>query len=322
MKRIEHNVRERHFEVDQNFEGWRLDEFLENRISGMSMELATLVANEGDVEVDGDDDVDASTLVTDGNTVVVREHMDPEYVQDHQVGTLYTDEALLVVDKPAGMLVHETASVRLNTITHYLKRRGLEEAEPVHRIDCDTSGVLVCARRQKYVHPLRDQFKRGIPKKTYRALVIDDEHRWTLGDSATLDTPLGHNEESVLPHKMGRGDLEAITHVEVLGRRSYPMGDLADLRVEIETGRQHQIRVHLALEGTPIAGDKLYAMDDQFFIAICEKPDDEDLLRQLHFPRHALHARRIQLQHPAGGDTIEVESALPSLWRIRPKSGR
>lgn len=310
---IEDNVRERQFAVDQNFQGWRLDEFLANRISGMSIQLAARVADDGDVEVDGDSNVDASTNLVNGNTVVVREHMDPEYVQDHQVGLLLIDEALIVLDKPAGMLVHETATVRLNTVTHYLKRRRFDEAEPVHRIDRETSGVLVCAHRQKYVSPLRRQFAQGTPRKIYRALVADDHGRWQPGDKTTLEAPLGKATNSQLPHKMGRGDLEAVTHVEALGRRDHPMGQLADLRIEIETGRQHQIRVHLAMEGTPIAGDKLYGLDDQFFMDICDRPDDEQLLEQLHFDRHALHAWSIELNHP-GSDTPVTIKAPPPRW--------
>ena len=93
-----------------------------------------------------------------------------------------------------------------------------------------------------------------------------------------------------------------------------PIYALADLKVRIETGRQHQIRVHLALEGTPIAGDKLYTFDDAFFIAICARPDDPELLARLPFDRHALHAWRVELPHPETGERVEVEAPLPRLW--------
>lgn len=314
---IEDNVRERSFDVDQNFEGWRLDEFLAKRIDGMSPSLATRVAEEGDVEVDGDPDVDSETRLSDGEVVVVREHLEPEYVQDEEVETLFEDEALLVLNKPAGMLVHETASVRLNTITHYLERRGLEGAEPVHRLDGETSGALVCAAREMFVTPLRRHFAGDDPRdptKVYRALVVDEGGRWTVGATETLETPLGIDETSRLPHRMGRGELEAITHVEVLERRDHPKGELADLEVEIETGRQHQIRVHLAMEQTPVAGDKMYGQSDQFFMQLCDDPEDEQLLAELHFDRHALHARRIELTHPYHGERVEVEAPVPGLW--------
>ena len=312
---IEENIRERSFDVDQNFEGWSLDEFLTNRISGMSPDLATRVADDGDVEVSGDADVDAETRLRDGDIVVVREHMDPEYVQDASVETLYADEAMLVLDKPAGMLIHETASVRLNTITKYLERRGLEGAEPAHRLDAETTGTLVCARASEFVAILRRRFAEGDPTKVYRTLVVDPDRRWAVGEHETLDAPLGPDASSRLPHKMGPGELEAITHVEVVGRRPHPMGELADLRIEIETGRQHQIRVHLAMESTPVAGDKMYGVDDEFFMAICDRPDDEELLSTLHFDRHALHARRVAITHPVDDSRrLEIEAPLPDLF--------
>ena len=311
---IEENVRERRFQADQNFEGWRLDEYLANRIGGMSPELATRVADEGDVVVDGSSDVGADTMIDDGTVVVVREHLEPEYVQDGDVETLYEDEAVLVLDKPPGMLIHETASVRLNTITHYLHRRGLDGAEPAHRLDADTSGALVCARCHDQVAALRGLFKEGDPTKVYRVLVVDPEQRWETGTETTLDTPLGIDDESRLPHRMGRGEQRAVTHVEVLGRQAHPMGELADLKVAIETGRQHQIRVHLALEDTPVAGDKMYGRSDQFFIDLCDRPEDDELLSALHFERHALHARRIELSHPVDDRRLLVEAPLPDLW--------
>jgi 23S rRNA pseudouridine1911/1915/1917 synthase len=89
---------------------------------------------------------------------------------------------------------------------------------------------------------------------------------------------------------------------------------MADLQVQIETGRQHQIRVHLALTGTPVAGDKLYTYDDNFFTAISDRPDDPELCSQLPFSRHALHAASIELTHPATKQALRVEAPLPPIW--------
>jgi 23S rRNA pseudouridine1911/1915/1917 synthase len=133
----------------------------------------------------------------------------------------------------------------------------------------------------------------------------------------TLDAPLGTDRNSILGVRMGRGHLETTTHVHVLGRKA-PAGDgfaeMADLEVVIETGRQHQIRIHLALEGTPIAGDKLYGMDDAFFMAICDRPEDPDLLARLPFPRQALHAWKLALPHPLTGEQVCFEAPLPGIW--------
>ncbi len=313
-KLIEENVRIRRFEVDHNFDGWRLDKFLANRISGMSRSLAGRVARDGSVEVDPPRKVKAGTRLRLGDRVEIREELEPEVVQDAEVDILYQDDTLLILNKPAGMLVHETATVRLNTVTHFLNRREMEEAEPAHRLDRETSGALVCARTHASAPELCGLFADGDPSKIYRALVVDEQRRWEVGAEESIDIPLGKDDSSELGLRMGRGDLEALTHVEVLGRRDHPMGELADLKIRIVTGRQHQIRVHLALMGTPIAGDKLYGKSDEFFMAICDRPEDESLLDQLHFSRHALHAWQISLTHPADGRRLEVRAPVPQIF--------
>lgn len=317
---ITDNVRERRFEVDHNFDGWRLDLFLQNRIGGISRTLAATIAKEGDVEVIPARKVKAGTQLRLGDLVIVREHLAPEVVQDDQVDVIHHDHALLVVNKPAGMLIHQTATVHLNTLQGFLERQGFAGAEPAHRIDRETSGLVVCAAAPAWVDPLRRLFREAEPEKVYRALALDPPDatgrvRWPVGARDTLRTPLGSDPDSRLELRMGRGDQPATTHVEVLGRCDHPFGQLADLRVTIETGRQHQIRVHLAMEGTPLAGDKLYGKTDQFFMDVCDHPDDPDLLAQLAFDRHALHAWRLSLPHPATGVRMAFEAPLPAeLW--------
>jgi 23S rRNA pseudouridine1911/1915/1917 synthase len=311
---IEENVRERRFDVDQNFDGWRLDRFLANRIGRISRSFAGKIAREGSVEVIPDRKVKAGTRLRNRDVVIVREQLEPERVQDDEVAILHHDDALLVVDKPAGMLVHESSTIRLNTVDKFLERQGFDEAEPVHRIDRETSGIVVCAARRELVPELRGLFATDHPEKIYRALVLDPRHRWSVGSRETIEHHLGLVEDGVLDLRMGRGELGATTHVSTRRRLETDFGPMADLEIRIETGRQHQIRVHLALEGTPIAGDKLYTFDDAFFIAICARPDDPELLAKLPFERHALHAWRIELPHPDSGDTFEAEAPLPQLW--------
>lgn len=311
---IEHNVRERCFDVDQNFDGWRLDRFLANRISRISRSFAGRIAREGDVEVIPRRKVKAGTRLRMGDVVLVREELAPERVLDDRARILAQDEGLLVVDKPAGMLVHESSTVRLNTIDGFLRRRGFVDAEPVHRIDKETSGVVICAARRALVAPMRGIFATDHPQKIYRALVLDPRERWPVGRKETITHPLGLVEGGELELRMGRGDLQATTHVRCAGRSAHAFGPMADLVVRIETGRQHQIRVHLAMEGTPIAGDKLYTWDDEFFMAICARPDDPELLGRLPFTRHALHAWRVALTHPLTGAPFRVEAPLPALW--------
>lgn len=303
------NTRERRFTVDTNFDGWRLDQFLANRLGRISRSQAGRIAKHGDVEITPPRKIKAGTRLRDGDVVVVREHLPPEVVQYDQVGILHRDSDVLVLDKPPGMLVHETPRVRLNTIQFYLEHEGLHGVEPVHRIDRETSGVLVCAATPEQVAPLRAMFATTHPKKVYRALVDDPGERWSPGEEATIDIGLRLAEETRLGLRMVRGDLDATTHVTMLRR----VGRFADLKVVIETGRQHQIRAHLAMEGTPVAGDKLYTYDDAFFMALHDAPDDAELLARLPFERHMLHAWWIELEVP-GADLLRIEAPLPEEW--------
>lgn len=311
---ITENIRERRFEVHGNCDGWRLDRFLVRCLPRISRSKAGRIAREGNLEIIPPRKVKAGTRMRKGDEVILREILAPERIQDAEVEIIYHDDSLIVVSKPAGMLVHESSSVRLNTVQQFLRRRGLDEAEPVHRIDRETSGVLVCAARRGGVPKLRGMFATDHPDKVYRALVLDPDEKWALGEKRTLRTPLGADPTSVLDVKMGLGELSATTHVEVLGRVEHIFGPMADLRVVIETGRQHQIRIHLALEGTPIAGDKLYSLDDAFFMAICERPEARELLEQLPFRRHALHAWQVCFAHPDTGDMMRFEAPLPAIW--------
>lgn len=314
-KSDEQNIRERRFEVDHNFEGWRLDQFLANRLGRMSRTKAQAVTRYGDLTIVPHRRPKPSLRLHYGDVVIVREHLEPERVQDEQVAILYEDDHLLILNKPAGMLVHESVSVRLNTLQAYLERRGIVGAEPAHRIDKETSGIVVCAKSASLVPTIRGLFASDHPEKIYRAVVMDPERRWEPGQRASLETPLGLVKGPVLELRMGVGELSCLTHVLAISEHTHAFGRMVDLEVTIETGRQHQIRAHLALEGTPIAGDKLYGQSDEFFMATCDRPDDPTLLEQLPFSRHALHAWRLNMPHPVTNKKARFEAPLPQeIW--------
>jgi 23S rRNA pseudouridine1911/1915/1917 synthase len=307
------NTRERCFDVDSNFEGWRLDRFLANRLGRISRDRANEIARHGDVSLRPARKVKPSMKLRMGDVVVVREHLAPERVQDDQVTLLHADDDLLVLNKPPGMLVHETATTRLNTIQHYLLRAGYADAHPAHRLDRDTSGVLVCAARRDLSAHLHELFASEHPEKVYRALVADPGGVWDGEAERTLDWPLGLAGGG-LSVRMGHGPLASTTRVTPVGTVDHPAGPWRDLRVRIETGRQHQIRVHLFMAGTPIVGDKLYGRSDDFFKAICDRPDDPELTSQLALPHHALHAWRLTMPHPRTRRPVTFEAPLPPPW--------
>lgn len=310
------NIRERRFPVDSNFHRWRLDSFLANRLGRLSRTRANAISRFGDIRLEPPRGaIKPSMRLQWGDTVILRERLDAEEVQDDEVIWLHRDDAILALSKPSGMLTHETASQRLNTVDAFLRRQGYAEAESAHRLDRETSGVMLCAARRDLIRPLRELFASDHPTKTYRALVLDPRGRWQPGQLHTITEPLGP-AGGVLSVRMGHGDQHATTHVKVLGRKEHPtFGPMADLEVRIETGRQHQIRVHLFMQGTPIAGDKLYGQTDQFFMDICDRPDDATLLAQLPYTRHALHAWRLTLVHPTTNLPLTLIAPPPAdVW--------
>jgi RluA family pseudouridine synthase len=309
------NIRERRFLVDSNFYRWRLDAFIANRLGRLSRTRANRITRHGDIRIEPPRTIKPSLRLHLNDVVIIREHLDQEHVQDDEALIVYQDDAIIAISKPAGMLTHQTASQQLNTAEAFLRRAGFDGAEAVHRLDRETSGLLLCTHRRELIHPLRQLFASDHPRKIYRALALDPDGRWPLGATATLREPLGQ-APGPLAVRMGHGELSATTHVTCLNRLDLPrFGPAADLAIEIETGRQHQIRVHLFMQGTPIAGDKLYGQTDQFFMDICDRPDDRSLLDTLPFPRHALHAWQLIIPHPITQRPITLEAPLPTdIW--------
>jgi 23S rRNA pseudouridine1911/1915/1917 synthase len=215
-------------------------------------------------------------------------------------------EDLLVLDKPAGMLVHRTAGEATRTVEAlFAARFPGERVESAHRLDRDTSGCLVAGRGLDAIRELRALFAGSLVEKRYAALVSDPAGLWVPGAPRTLDEPLGLDSVSEVRLRVGRGSWLCATHVRCERRR----GDRALLDVTIEGGRQHQIRAHLALFGTPVVGDKLYEAGSAFFLDWIDRPGAPDLVARLPARWHCLHARALRL--PWRGASIEVEAPLP-----------
>ena len=231
-----------------------------------------------------------------------------------QVPVLYEDESLLVVDKPAGLAVHPSGKRVGGTLIGILHARypaGPDGEGPLprlcHRLDKETSGVLLVSKEERARHLLGRQFEERRVKKTYLALVEGVPDR----KEGIVDLPLAPDPRSAVRLKMearrdGRGR-PALTRYEVLrrGRR------FALLEVRPATGRQHQIRVHLAALGHPIVGDKIYGPDERIFLHALEGRLTEEERERLVLPRHALHAWKLAFRHPFRRDEMEVEAPLP-----------
>lgn len=272
--------------VDPGSAGQRVDRFVAERVPRLSRSRA------GRLEVVDLDHperglIKKSAAVRPGQRLWVRRPVPDAGAPAPAPAVLHADDDLLVLDKPAGLATHPTASRYLGTVTTWL-RAAWPGAEPAHRLDVETSGVLVCARHTDAARALKAAFAERRVHKTYRAVVEGSPK----ADAWTTDTPLGFDPRSAVRLKMGPGDLPAETRISVIQRSTHR----AVIEARPITGRQHQIRVHLALTGHPVVGDKLYGPDEQLFLASLERALTAAELARLGHPRHALHAWRLELE--------------------------
>ena len=306
------------FLVENECHGYRLDRFLQKRIKRLSRARIQRVIH-GDCTVDGRPGKPAM-LVYVGQTVRFTRPAPPEPVVPREVGVLYQDAALYALDKPAGLPIHPSARYHYSTLTAVLRERFPGERLQVgHRLDRETSGVLLVARTPEAASAIKQSFARRRVDKTYLALaygLVSDEE-------VTVEAPIGPCGGAVRVRMAVRtieeGGQPARTAFRVLAR--FPDADLADpqrpgrrgltlLECRPHTGRQHQIRVHLWHLGHPIVGDKLYP-DEELFMRWAD--DGDDAVREaLPLPRHALHAARLSFPHPQSGDRLTVLSPLPA----------
>ncbi len=224
--------------------------------------------------------------------------------EDIPVRVVFEDESLVVVDKPAGMVVHPGAGNRSGTLAnalahHFSRLGGPDRLRPglVHRLDKNTSGLLVVAKSDLAHERLAGQFKARRVEKEYLALV----HGRLARRSGAIDAPVGrHPTARVKMSTSSRKPRPALTEYEVI---RYFAG-FSYVRVKLHTGRTHQIRVHFQHIGHPVAGDATYGAG-----ARAASPQIDKALKRLG--RHFLHAARLAFQHPAGDATMRFESPLP-----------
>ena len=235
------------------------------------------------------------------------------------VRIVHEDRWLLLVDKPALLTVHPAGRHQRNTLIHLLHKRYRVPDDPtqdvvpklVHRLDRETSGLLLITKDDNVRHHLGVQFEKRAVEKHYLALVnghVEEER-------GVIDLPLSPARRSKIRLKMeARTDdagLKSRTEYEVLERRPHT----TLLALHPLTGRQHQLRVHLASKGYPIVGDKIYGPDEEFFLRALDGTLSRDDERILGMPRHALHSWRLRFHHPVLDEMVEYEAELPEDMR-------
>lgn len=311
---------ERRFTVTEDFAGYRLDHYLKRMIPRLSRTRVQAVIAAQLTRADGRP-VRAAGSVLAGEEIVLRRPARAEPPCPRTFTVLHKDDEVMVVDKPAGLPVHASAKFYFNTLTRVVDERFPDEGWQIcHRLDRETSGTLVLARGRAAAAALKGAFEHKRADKTYLAIVHGqppwpDDSAGDAGDDLTLSYPLrlaGPGDPSLLPGvrmliDLDRADaLPSITRVRVLER----VPGYALVRCHLVTGRQHQIRAHLAYTGFPIVGDKLYGHGDQVFMAFCDRGLTRDLARRFELPRHALHATRIRIPHPSAPSTLDVTAPL------------
>jgi 23S rRNA pseudouridine1911/1915/1917 synthase len=300
------NTRRVAFVVGPESVGQRLDAFLAGRLRGLSRaKIREIIA--GSLEGPLGRSLKASSLVTPGLSFTIAREAAVEPPLP-EIPILEEDDFLVIVDKPAGVPVHPAGRYRDHTITGFLSTHYRERPDPAHRLDRETSGLLVCGKGSAVTAKLKAAFARGEVLKQYVAIV----EGWPSTRRFRVDLPIELGRGAIrLRMQVGRGK-PAMTDFHVLRLYRGPNRERFSLvSARPRTGRQHQIRAHLQAAGFPVVGDKIYGADEKLFLRFIEDRLSVEDQATLRLPRQALHARRLTLRHPESGRMRSWRSPLP-----------
>lgn len=317
-------------EADESHAGQRLDRFLSARFPELSRTRLQSLIKEGRVALGGATIEEAKYRVKPGDRIEIALPAPKPAVPQAQampLNVVYEDDAVIVIDKPAGLVVHPGAGNVDRTLVNALIAHcgkslsgigGVARPGIVHRLDKDTSGLLVVAKTDRAHRGLSAQFadhgRKGMLERVYLALVWGAPRRKT----GTIEAPIGRHPTSrtkmaVVP--VSKGGREAVTHYRVLETFGHKAGSRGTgavaslLECRLETGRTHQVRVHLASIGTPLIGDPVYATGFKSKIRTLPVPLQEKLAS---FKRQALHAGSLTFAHPLTGTLLKFNSPPPA----------
>ncbi|MHC9417606.1 RluA family pseudouridine synthase [Sphingomonas citri] len=287
-------------------DGWRLDRALADAVPTLSRERLKVLINAGQVTQDGAAVRDPSRKSHAGDAYAV---MVPapapahNEAQDIPLVVAYEDDHLIVIDKPAGLVVHPAAGnldgTLVNALLHHCGGSlsgigGVARPGIVHRIDKDTSGLMVAAKTDRAHEGLAKQFAAHTIDRRYRAIV----NGRPMPAAGSVDAPLARSAANRKKVAIVAGGKRAVTHYTLL----QPLRDAALVECRLETGRTHQVRVHMASLGHALLGDPVYGRTKQAHRGVIET---------LGFRRQALHAARLGFIHPITGDALSFDSAMP-----------
>lgn len=283
-------------------EAGRLDAVLSSYINDVSRSYLQKIIEKGEVRVNGKVET-SKKFKLKVDDVIEFEIPEPEVLsveaEDIPIDIVYEDDALMIINKPIGMVVHPAPGNYTGTLVNALmfhaeklsSINGVIRPGIVHRIDKDTSGLLMIAKTDVAHQSLADQLKAHTTTRKYLALV----HGRINEETGTINAPIGRSSKDRLKMAVvDRNSKEAVTHFKVLERfKQYTL-----IECQLETGRTHQIRVHMAYIGHPLLGDPLYGV---------KKP-------KIKNDGQLLHAKTLGLIHPMTGEYMEFDSEVPALF--------
>lgn len=289
--------------VSEDSGGTRLDAYISSQIEELSRNYAQQIIESGCVSVNGKEELSKKAKVKSGDSIEI-DYPEPETLnvepQDIPIEIVYEDDDVIVVEKPRGMVVHPSPGNFDGTLVNALMYHcgdtlssinGTIRPGIVHRIDKDTSGLLMIAKNNIAHESLAAQLKEHSCTREYTALVYDNIRE----DELTVDRPIGRDEKNRLRRAVfGSNSKEAVTHIRVVKR----YGKYTLIKARLETGRTHQIRVHMSYIKHPLVGDELYGPKKQ----------------TLPVKGQMLHAGVLGFLHPTTGEYMEFRSELPEYF--------
>ena len=286
-------------------EGIRLDSFITEAFdSTYSRSFYKRLIDDGKVKVNGIIITKAGTKLSAGDVIeadIPAPVEDESFVaQDIPLDIVYEDSDLLVINKPQGMVVHPACGHKEGTLVNALLAHckddlsdinGVVRPGIVHRIDKDTSGLMLACKNNFTHLKLADMLSRHEIVREYRALVYGQVKE----DKGMIDAPIGRSTNDRRKMAVNKDGKSAVTHFEVIER----FGEISDIKLILETGRTHQIRVHMAYIGHPVVGDPVYA----------------SRRKNYGLEGQALHSRAITFVHPRTGETMHFECDIPDYYK-------
>lgn len=303
--------------------GQRLDQYLATRLSEISRSRLQQLIEKGEVLVNDAAAKASLRLKGDESITVTGPPQAPPLraiPEEIALDIVYEDDDLAIVNKPAGMMVHAGAGATedarnrgtlVNALLHHFQKLSTVggELRPgiVHRLDRATSGLMVVAKNDEAHRRLAKQFSGRQVHKTYIALV----HGWPEKDRGTIQSAISrHSQKRTRMTTRGFGGRDAVTHYLVQRKIDAPYGKFSLLELKIETGRTHQIRVHMSSLGHPVVGDALYGAPGELK-AQSNKRRSAGMPATLALPRNFLHSAVLEFEHPRTKDPIKFSRPLP-----------